>query len=106
MGTCIGRGTIVSIILVLCVLPSFLVLGDSIIERTRFKIKGVQTEPRQTTGSVYVSGRIKGYVSGMVDAEFHGTLQGDLNATVSSGGEITPQELPAEESTQGGAVHG
>ena len=106
MGTCIGRGTIVSIILVLCVLPSILVLGDSIIERTRFKFKGVQTAPKQTTGSVYVSGRIKGYVSGMVDAEFHGTLQGDLNATVSSGGEITPQELPAEESTQGGAVHG
>jgi lysophospholipase L1-like esterase len=30
MGTCIGRGTIISIILVLCVLPSILVLGDSI----------------------------------------------------------------------------
>ena len=36
MGTCLGRGTIISMILVLFVLPSFLVLGDSIIERSRF----------------------------------------------------------------------
>ena len=105
MGTCIGRGTIVSIILVLCVLPSILVLGDSIIERTRFKIKVKQTEPQQTTGSVYVNGRIKGYVSGMIDGEFHGILHGDMNATVSAGGEVTSAEPADTESTEGSDVH-
>ena len=105
MGTCIGRGTIVSIILVLCVLPSILVLGDSIIERTRFKIKGVQIAPKQTTGSVYVNGRIKGYVSGMVDAEFHGILHGEMNATVSAGTEVTANDAENENSKEGSDVH-
>jgi len=36
MGTCIGRGTIISIILVLLVLPAVLVFGDKFIEKTRF----------------------------------------------------------------------
>ncbi len=105
MGTCIGRGTIVSIILVLCVLPSILVLGDSIIERTRFKIKVTHNEPQQTTGSVYVNGRIKGYVSGMIDGEFHGLLHGDMNATVSAGGEVTQAEPADSESAEGSEAH-
>ncbi len=39
MGQCIGRGTIISIILVIFVLPSMLVFGDKLIEKTRFKLK-------------------------------------------------------------------
>lgn len=103
MGTCIGRGTIVSIILVLCVLPSILVLGDSIIERTRFKIKGIQPPTQSAAGTVYVKGRVKGYISGMVDAEFNGILRGQMNAAVSTGGEI--QATDSEEDKEGGDVH-
>ena len=39
MGMCIGRGTIISIILVILVLPSVLVFGDKLIEKTRFKLR-------------------------------------------------------------------
>ena len=39
MGNCMGRGTIISMVLVLGVLPSILVLGDSIIQKTKFKSK-------------------------------------------------------------------
>ncbi len=86
MGTCIGRGTIISIILVLVVLPSILVLGDSIINRTSFKLKPIHTTPTiQESGSVKVSGHIRGYVSGMVDGEFHGTVNGKIDAAVSAG---------------------
>ena len=42
MGNCMGRGTIISMILVLCVLPSILVMGDSLIEKTRFKSRKVE----------------------------------------------------------------
>ena len=84
MGNCIGRGTIVSIVLVLFVLPSILVLGDSIIERTRFKVKGIEIPQKQTTGMVYVKGRVKGYVSGMVDGHLEGYIHGQLDATVST----------------------
>ena len=37
MGMCIGRGTIISMILVILVLPSVLVFGNKFIEKTRFK---------------------------------------------------------------------
>ena len=101
MGNCIGRGTIISIILVLCVLPSILVLGDSIIERTRFKIKVPQPTQSVATGTMVVNGRVKGYISGMVDAEFHGVLHGDLNASISTDGDVIQQE----ELSEGGEVN-
>ena len=85
MGNCMGRGTIISIILVLCVLPSILVLGDSIIERTRFKMKPiVNIHTQNVSGTVRVQGHIRGYVSGMVDADFDGVIHGQLDASVST----------------------
>jgi len=84
MGTCIGRGTIISIILVLVVLPSILVLGDSIINRTSFKLKPITAPTVKASGSVMVSGHIRGYVSGMIDGEFSGTVNGQIDAAVSA----------------------
>ncbi len=92
MGNCIGRGTIVSMVLVLGVLPSILVLGDSIIERTRFKVKGLEPNIKEATGTVRVRGHVRGYISGMVDADFDGVLRGELNATVSTEGKLTQEE--------------
>ena len=84
MGICIGRGTIISIILVLVVLPSILVLGDSIINRTSFKLKSIRVPTVKATGSIKVNGHIHGYISGMVDGEFSGTVNGQIEATVSA----------------------
>ena len=85
MGTCIGRGTIISIILVLTVLPSILVLGDSIINRTSFKFKTIEAKPRSATGTVHVRGHIRGYVNGIVAAEITGVIHGQLDANVFTG---------------------
>ena len=103
MGMCIGRGTIISIILVLCILPSILVLGDSIIERTRFHIKTKESGPRQATGTMLIRGHVRGYVSGYVDAEIDGVLHGQLDASLSIGSKI---EETSEESQEGGDMHG
>ncbi len=84
MGTCLGRGTIISIVLVLCILPAILVLGDSIIERTSFRLKGVERRTRTVTGTIRVRGHVRGYVSGIVDADINGIVKGDLNAMVVS----------------------
>ena len=70
------------------VLPSILVLGDSIIERTRFRVKGLEPRERSASGLVRVHGRIRGNVSGYVDAEIHGVIRGDVNASIATGGEI------------------
>lgn len=92
MGTCLGRGTIISIILVLCVLPSILVLGDSIIERTSFKMKGIDLNIKNTSGTMHVQGHLRGYISGVVDADFNGILHGQMNVSVSTDSQI--EDLP------------
>ena len=101
MGNCLGRGTIISMILVLGVLPSILVLGDSIIERTSFKLKTPELrKTQQSSGSMKLNGHVKGYVCGMVDGEFTGTLRGDLNASV-----ISQTGPGLEEHTEGDEDH-
>ena len=61
MGNCLGRGTIISMVLVLGVLPSILVLGDSIIERTSFKLKTPERKKLQTdVGALKLEGHVKG----------------------------------------------
>ena len=90
MGNCIGRGTAISVLLVLFVLPSILVLGDSIIDRTRFKLKGlpVISAPRQASGTMRLQGHVRGHISGYIDAKFDGVLHGELNATLNTEGKI------------------
>ena len=90
MGSCLGRGTIISIFLVLFVLPGFLVLGDSIIERTRFKYKSKAPKTCTSTGTVRVQGHVRGYISGMVDAKIDGVIQGQVDANLS--GSTTVEE--------------
>ena len=79
---------ICAILLVLLVLPSILVLGDSIINRTSFKIKGIESKTKTATGTVLVQGHVRGYISGVVDADIHGIIHGQLNASVSTDGQV------------------
>jgi len=96
MGLCIGRGTIISIFLVLIVLPSILVLGDSVIEHTKFKMPVPELPTLNTGGMIYVRGRIHGQISGIVDGEFNGMIRGDVNATVSTETVVQMQETTAD----------
>ena len=84
LGVCIGRGTIISMLLVLTVLPSILVLGDSIINRTSFKFKKIVQPTLNTKGVMYVSGRIKGNVTGELEGRFTGIIRGDVDASIST----------------------
>ena len=88
IGECLGRGTIVSIILVLFVLPQILVLGDVIIERTSFEMKGIAGATRNVSGTMHINGRVRGYINGVVDADIKGVLHGQFNAAVSTGTEV------------------
>ena len=81
IGVCLGRGTIISMILVMAILPAILILGDKILERTSFNIKYPE-RTHNVSGKVHVDGRVRGYISGQVDAEIHGVVDGDINAVV------------------------
>lgn len=88
IGECLGRGTIVSILLVLFVLPQILVLGDVIIERTSFEMKGLAGATRNVSGTMHINGRVRGYINGVVDADIKGVLHGQFNAAISTGTEV------------------
>lgn len=88
IGTCLGRGTVISIVLVMAVLPQILLIGDTIVERTSFDVKvpvDLSRVNRTASGNMRVSGRVRGYVNGVIDAEIKGTLNGTLKASVTSG---------------------
>ena len=100
IGTCLGRGTIVSMLLVLFVLPQILILGDTIIERTSFEMKGVSGMTRTASGTMHVNGRVRGYINGVVDADIKGVLHGQFSANIATGTEFTvdkPDMYLAEE---------
>ena len=88
IGTCLGRGTIVSMLLVLFVLPQILILGDTIIERTSFEMKGVAGMTRTASGTMHINGRVRGYINGVVDADINGVLHGQFSANIATGTEF------------------
>lgn len=81
IGVCLGRGTLISMFLVMAILPAILILGDKILERSSFNIKYPE-RTRSVSGKVHVDGRVRGYISGQIDAEIHGLIDGDINAVV------------------------
>ena len=88
-------------VLVLFVLPCILVIGDKLIERTSFKMKGIDLNIKNTSGTMHVQGHLRGYISGVVDADFSGILHGQMNVSVSTETQMT--ELPENETpTEGG----
>lgn len=83
VGQCIGRGTIISMILVMGVLPEILLLGDAIIEKTSFNIKyPALAQVIGASGRIHLDGRVRGTISGKIDADIHGVLDGEITAVV------------------------
>ena len=68
------------------------VLGDTIIERTSFEMKGVGGITRTASGTMHVNGRVRGYINGVVDAEIKGVLHGQFNASIATGTEFTVEK--------------
>ena len=117
IGQCLSRGTLISMFLVMFVLPQILVLGDRIVEKTSFQMKlpAAPIVSQRLSGTTYVNGRIRGRISGFVDAEIHGVVKGDISAVMSSGsydalpgdadtppGEAAPPAAPAGTHEEGG----
>lgn len=83
VGICLGRGTLISIFLVMFVLPQILLLGDAIIEKTSFTIKRRELIQKRS-GYMRVNGRVRGYVCGIVDANISGLVHGEISAQLDS----------------------
>ena len=84
IGVCLCRGTLISMFLVMFILPQILFLGDQVVERTRFNLK-VPEVGRTVHGTVYVNGRVRGRISGVVDAHIQGVIYGDVSGMLETG---------------------
>ena len=97
IGACLCRGTLISMFLVMFILPQILYLGDTIVEKTRFNIKVPEVSRAQASGIVYVNGRVRGRVSGTVDANIHGIIRGDVSGILETGSYQTEEVPKADE---------
>lgn len=111
LGMALGRGTLISIIIVMMVLPQIVLLFDKLIEKSSFSKKTIDAEKasrRELSGLMVVNGRIRGNVSGFVDGMFYGVIKGGIDARVEIGScqsdENNKKLLEAGSITEGGEI--
>ena len=92
IGQCLGRGTFISIFIVMFILPQILLLGEKIIDKTSFTVS-MPIMTQKATGFISVNGKIRGQVNGIVIGEIHGIVRGEINAIMEMGDMIPLDEL-------------
>lgn len=93
IGECVGRGTLISMALVLFVLPQLLYLGTPLIDKSAFSVRFQKPQTNQS-GKMQVDGHVKGYVSGYVDGKLSGTITGKVEAVVTNLELLEKEETP------------
>jgi uncharacterized membrane protein YdfJ with MMPL/SSD domain len=96
IGQCIGRGTIISIIITMFVLPQILLVGDTIISKTAF-VMNMPIRNREMAGLMRVNGIVRGHVNGVVTGNMNAIVRGSLSAFVEAGNVIPLTEEEADE---------
>ena len=91
IGQSLGRGTVISILLVMFVLPQILLLGEKVIDRTSFSIHG-GVKQRHISGRVRVDGMVYGEISGSVYGMMHALVDGDVDVKLISGSALEEGE--------------
>ena len=80
----IGRGTIISVLLVMFVLPQILLTGTKLIDKTSFTMASkLRTE--NAAGRVHIDGMVNGEIHGKISGVVRATVEGDVNLNVISG---------------------
>lgn len=88
IGQALGRGTIISIIITMFVLPQILLVGDAIIAKTAF-VMNMPIKTKEATGLMRVDGVVRGHINGNVTGTMHAVIRGDISAYVEAG-DVTP----------------
>ncbi len=96
IGQSIGRGTVISLVLVMFVLPQILLLGGRIVDKTSFSMP-VKRQSANTRGRVRVNGVVRGEINGTISGIVRATVDGDVNLNVLSGSAAEIEEGVTEE---------
>ena len=104
IGESLGRGTVLSIFLVMLVLPQILLTGTAFIDKTSFSMPGVSVgEHRALSGKVFVNGMVRGHISGNVRGQICAMVDGDVDLNVISGSADEEGGAPDDTPPDGGA---
>ena len=86
IGESLGRGTVISIILVMFVLPQILLIGSGVVDKTSFSVPALQMgERRAASGHILVNGMVHGRINGTVHGVIRATVDGDVDLSILSG---------------------
>ena len=103
IGESLGRGTVLSIFLVMLVLPQILLTGTAFIDKTSFSMPGVSVgEHRALTGKVFVNGMVRGHISGNVRGQICAMVDGDVDLNVISGSADEESDAPGDDTPPDG----
>ena len=111
IGQCLGRGTVISLILVMFVLPQILIIGEKIIRKTSFEVSN-PIENIHTEKHIRINGPINGRVNGTIRGVVHGVIFGEVNAMVDTrrieqdGDDGAPPDTPDETTDETVAADG
>ena len=98
LGGNLGRGTIISIILVLFVLPQLLLISDKLVDKTSFTLfKKKEKKETALDGRVRVCGRVSGELSGWIEGDIDAIIDGNVKLSLHSGEAITEKEADCNE---------
>jgi len=104
IGQSLGRGTIISMALVMFVLPQILLIGSGIVDKTSFSMPKTSLTRLSSTGHVRVDGMVRGEIHGYVNGVIRADINGDVDLSlIGAKSSQEPQELP--ESEKGGSDH-
>ena len=93
IGKCLGRGTTISILVTMFVLPQILLVGDKIIVKTAF-VMNMPIRTKNVTGLMRVDGLVRGRIEGTVTGTMSAIVRGNVSAYVEAGDvtELTEEE--------------
>ncbi|MFR4595078.1 MAG: MMPL family transporter [Oscillospiraceae bacterium] len=105
IGESLGRGTVLSIFLVMLVLPQILLTGTAFIDKTSFSMPGVSVgEHRALSGKVFVNGMVRGHISGNVRGQICAMVDGDVDLNVISGSADEESDAPGDDTPPDGGA--
>ncbi|MDO5545056.1 MAG: MMPL family transporter [Eubacteriales bacterium] len=85
IGQSLGRGTIISIALVMFVLPQILLIGGELVDKTSFSMPRTNLPNISSSGHIRVDGLVRGEIHGYVNGIIRADINGDVELNLLSG---------------------
>ena len=84
IGQSLGRGTIISMFLVMFVLPQILLIGGTVVDKSSFAVPKIMRKV-ESGGRVFVDGIVSGEINGTVSGVMRANIEGDVKLNLITG---------------------